>query len=105
MRGVTLRRWILIIAFWLPFPCLFLPFTYLKEPYHPWYIDYTFPFVWDAIILNYPANLLAVGLPMRFGYEGSMSLMHAAAFMQSAMLSYIILRTVRKPPPLPDAPP
>ena len=105
MRGISLRRCLWVIAVWLPFGCLFLPFTFLKEPYHPWYIDYTFPLVMGAIMFYYPANLLATGVPMLLGYQSSESAMHVAAFIQSLIISYVILKTASKPPSISDSPP
>ena len=96
MRSLLLRRWPRLIAVWIPFPCLFLPFTFMKEAYDPWYIDYTSPFVILAGIFYQPATSLAVGVPMIFGYSSSMSAMYAAAFIQSFMLSYFILRAARR---------
>ena len=93
MRSIPLRRWLWLVAVWIPFPCLFLPFTFMKEDYHPWYIDYTGNFFMLAILYYIPVNCLSAGVRLIFGYAPSM---HVAAFIQSLLLSYVVLKTGRK---------
>ena len=96
MKTSTLRIWFWLIAVWIPFPCLFLPFTLMKEDYDPWYIGYTNPFVLLAIMFYQPANLLTTGTCILFGYEPSMLAMNVAAFIQSLILSHFVLKAGRK---------
>ena len=90
MRNIPLLRWIWLIAVWIPFPCLFLPFTMMKEDYDPWYIDYTSPFFLLAMLFYQPANILTTGVRILFGYAPSMPAMYVAAFIQSLILSYFV---------------
>jgi hypothetical protein len=95
MISYPLRRWFWLIAVWIPFPCLFLPFTMMKEDYDPWYVNYTSPLVLLAMMFYQPANLLTTGVRIIFGYAPSMPAMHVAAFIQSLILSYFVLKAAR----------
>ncbi|WP_038171906.1 hypothetical protein [Verrucomicrobium sp. BvORR106] len=96
MRNSPLRRLFLLIAVWIPLPCLFLPFTMMREDYHPWYISYTSPLVILAILFYQPANLVTTSVGMLFGFSPSMTAVNIAAVIQSLILSYFVLRSRRK---------
>ena len=96
MSSIPFRQWFWLIAVWIPFPCLFLPFTLMKEDYDPWYIDYTSPVSILAVLFYTPANFLTTHVPMMLGYDPSIRAFHLAAFIQSLILSYFVLRTGRR---------
>jgi hypothetical protein len=96
MRNPLLRRLFWLIAVWIPLPCLLLPFTMMREDYHPWYISYTSPLVLLAILFYQPANLITTGIGMLFGFAPSMTAVKTAAVIQSLILSYFVLRSRRK---------
>ena len=102
MNGIPFRRWLWLIAVWIPFPCLFLPFTMMREDYHPWHIGYTNPLFLLAILFYTPANLLTTHVRMWLGYDPSMPAFHLAAFIQSLILTYWVLRAGRRKAADPD---
>ena len=58
----------------------------MPENYDPWYIML-------AILYYIPVNCLSAGVRLIFGYAPSM---HVAAYIQSLLLSYVVLKTGRK---------
>ncbi len=96
MRTSPLRRLFWLIAVWIPLPCLFLPFTMMREDYHPWYISYTSPLVILAILFYQPANLVTTGVGLLLGFAPSMTAVKTAAVIQSVILSYFVLRSRRR---------
>ncbi len=68
----------------------------MKEDYDPWYINYTSPFFMLAMMFYLPANFLTTGVRNIFGYAPSMPAMNVAAFIQSLILCYFVLKADRK---------
>ncbi len=96
MKCISLGQWLWLAAVWIPFPILFLPFTMMKEDYDPWYINYTSPFVLMALFFYWPSGLLTLGVRIIIGHAPSMTATHVAAFLQSLILSYFILKAGHK---------
>jgi hypothetical protein len=70
---------------WLPFPFLFVPFTFMREDYHPWYITYSSLAFLLAHFFYYPA----IGASQLFTHGGQHSF-HVAAFAQSALFTALL---------------
>lgn len=85
--------WLLVALLWLPFPCLFVPFTFMREDYHPWYIGYTSPLYLIAAFFYQPASFVTFGPLILAGHSPSISLYRVAAFFQSALLSVLAWHT------------
>ena len=73
------------LLLWLPFPCLFAPFTFMREDFHPWYITFTSVACLGAHFFYLPA----VGLSQIFGSDYRYSFV-VAAFLQSAIFMALL---------------
>lgn len=109
MSKILFPRWLWLVAIWIPFPCLFLPFTMMREDDDPWYIEYTSSLGLCATVFYAPSDLLMQSARSAFGQGFSMLASNAAAFIQSLLLSLFVWKMGRRKPtetkPRIDAPP
>lgn len=96
MNSLPFRQWLRLIAVWIPFPCLFLPFSFMGESDDPWYISYTGPVSLWTFLFYMPASFLTAHVRMMLGYGPSIPAFHLGAFTQSLILSYFVWRTGRR---------
>ena len=87
------KFWLLVTVLWLPFPCLFVPFTLMREDSDPWYIVYTTPLSLLGMSFYQPANLVTTAPLILGGHHPSIPLLRVAAFIQSALLSALLWRS------------
>lgn len=88
---VLCTRWLWLVAVWLPFPCLFLPFGFVLDEHDLWYLRYTSQPFLLAMLFYMPAGLVRWVIESWVGEGISLGLEYVLSFTQSLLLTWLVL--------------